>query len=307
MLSMDVVFTQILVILLYILVGWVAGRCGLINAEQRKYLTTVCTSLILPFTVLSASSQAITRQALADLGLCFLMILGICAATTSIALWVQRALHFPKPATVTTAALLTFPNCTFLGLPLGRALFGDVAILYNVPILLAVNVLFFSWHSSMFTGERFRPKNLVTPGMIATFLLLMMLTLGIRFPSPVQTVVSNTGAMMTPLSLIIIGVMMSESQIALLLKERRAYVITLFRNLLIPLAAMPLIGLLPGDGAFHLCELIFLACPCATLTAIYAIKCDMEPELAARSVLMSTLLFAVTLPVISLIGMRFYS
>jgi len=46
--SMDVVFTQILVIPLYILVGFAAGRLRLIDADQRKYLTTLCTNLILP-------------------------------------------------------------------------------------------------------------------------------------------------------------------------------------------------------------------------------------------------------------------
>ena len=111
--------------------------------------------------------------------------------------------------------------------------------------------------------------------------------------------------MITPLSLIIIGVMMSENRLALILKERRAYVVTLFRNIIIPLIAMMLIRLLPGDGASRLCQLVYLACPCATLTSIYAIRYDMEPELAARSVVMSTLFFALSLPLVLSVGMRF--
>ena len=55
MLSMRVVFTQILVILLYVLIGFAAGKCGAINTEQRKFLTRLCTNIILPFTILSAS------------------------------------------------------------------------------------------------------------------------------------------------------------------------------------------------------------------------------------------------------------
>ena len=41
------------------------------------------------------------------------------------------------------------------------------------------------------------------------------------------------------------------------------------------------------------------------LTSIYAIKCDMEPEFAAHTVLLSTLLFAVTLPAIIAAGQAF--
>ncbi|MDO4867104.1 MAG: AEC family transporter [Clostridia bacterium] len=302
MLSMDVVFTQILVILLYILIGFVAGKIRLINPEQRKYLTSICANLILPFTILSASNQSLSLRQMGDLGLSLALMLGLFFLTTLVALLVQR--RAPAPVKVTTASLVTYPNCTFLGLPLCRALFGDIAILYNAVAIIAFNALFFTWQCSMFTGKKFRPQNLATPGTVATLLLILMLFFGIHLPAPVQTVASSTGAMITPLSLIIIGVMMSENRIILILKERRAYVITLFRNLVIPLAAMLLLLLLPGNGPARLCQLVYMACPCATLTSIYAIQNDMEPELAARSVLMSTLMFAATLPLILSIGMR---
>ena len=45
--------------------------------------------------------------------------------------------------------------------------------------------------------------------------------------------------------------------------------------------------------AGKVCLLVYLACPCATMTSIYAIQSDMEPELAARGVLLSTLLQGV--------------
>ena len=299
---MNVVFTQILVILLYILIGYAAGKLRLINADQRKYLSTICTNLILPFTILSASNQTISHNQMAELGLSFLLMLGLFIATTTIAMLVQR--HTPRPLKVTTTSLVTYPNCTFLGLPLCRALFGDIAILYNAVAMVAFNVLFFTWQSSAFTGKSFRPRNLATPGTIATALLLLMLFAGIQFPAPVQTVVSSTGAMITPLSLIIIGVMMSENRLVLILKERRAYVITLVRNLTVPLVALLILITLPGDGPSKLCQLVYMACPCATLTSIYAIQNDMEPELAARSVLLSTLAFALTLPLVIAVGMR---
>ena len=56
------------------------------------------------------------------------------------------------------------------------------------------------------------------------------------------------------------------------------------------------------DGSARLCVLVYLACPCATLTSIYAIKFDMEPEFCAHTVLLSTILFAATLPMIISIG-----
>jgi predicted permease len=59
------------------------------------------------------------------------------------------------------------------------------------------------------------------------------------------------------------------------------------------------------EPSSRVCLLVYLACPCATLTSIYAIQYDMEPEFAARTVLMSTLFFAGTLPVVIYLGTRF--
>ncbi len=304
MLSMNLVYNQICIILLYVAIGFVAGKSGLIRPDQRKYLTRICTDLILPFTVLSATDQSLSRSEIAYLGLIALMIMGLYIVSTFLSLRVQSALGTPRPVQVTTASLMTYPNCTFLGLPLCQALFGNIAILYNCVALVAFNVLFFTWQYSMFTGKGFNLKKLITPPTLATVLLVGMLALGLHFPGPVQTVVHNTGAMISPLSLIIVGVMMSENHLTAILQEKRAYVITLVRNLVFPLLFLLLLLLLRLDPSDKLCLLVYMACPCATLTTIYAIQNDMAPSLAANSVLMSTMSFALTLPLIITIGTR---
>lgn len=300
--SMELVFTQILVILLYIAVGLVAGKTGIISPEQRKYLTNLCSNLILPFTILSGASQNVERESLLSLGAAVVLMLGIFCLVTAAALLYHKLKGTGAGIRAVSAGLLTYPNCTFLGLPLCKALFGDIAVLYSAGAVVAFNVLFFTVQYSLFSGKKFDPKNLLTPSVLSTLALILMLVSGIHFPDPVQTVVSNTGAMITPLSLIIIGVMLSESNLAAIFKEKGAYAITLLRNLVIPFLAILLLRIFPIEPDARLCVLVYIACPCATLTSIYAIKCDMEPEFSAHSVLLSTLFFAVSLPVIISVG-----
>ena len=302
--SMEIVFIQILVILLYVLIGFVGGKAGMINPEQRRYLARLCSDLILPFTIISASSQTVSSQELTGLALLTGLVLIVFIGTTAGAMGIQRLRGVARPMSVTTASLMTYPNCTFLGLPLCRALFGERAVLYNAVCLVAFNVLFFTWQASAFTGKRFQIRSLLTAPTAATALLVVMLAMGWHLPDPVQTVASSTGAMITPLSLIIIGVMMSEHELKTVLREKRGYLVTLVRNLLIPLAVMIPLKALNMDPESRVCMLVYMACPCATLTSIYAIQNDMEPEFAARSVLMSTVLFAGTLPLILWLGIR---
>ena len=302
--SMSLVFNQIVIILLYVLVGFGAGKLKLISPEQRRYLSGLCSTLILPFTILSAASQEVGSREMGGMLAALVFFIAVYLCVTGVSVAVHRARKVPPEQTAAATSLLTYPNCTFLGLPLCRALFGDMAVLYNASAMIAFNVLFFSVQYSLFTGERMNPKKLLTPSMVATLALLGLLAARLHFPAPVQAVVSGVGSMITPLSLIIIGVMLSESAIGTVLRQGRCYLIAVVRNLVIPLAGMLILRLLPLDPEVRLCVLVYLACPCATLTSIYAIRYDKAPEFCAHTVILSTLLFAATLPIVIGVGQR---
>lgn len=304
MISMDMIMVQLLTIFGYVAVGFAAGRLGVIKPEQRKYLSQLCSQLILPFTILSAASLRVGGRELAGIGIAAAAMLVLQGAASLAALGVTKAFKKPHAECAAFTSLITYPNATFLGLPLCQALFGEIAILYNAALIVAFNVLFFTLQYSLFTGKGFRIQNLITPPTIATVMMITMLALGIHFPTPVQTVVANTGAMITPISLMIIGVMVAESNLLAVFKEKRAYVVTLIRNFVFPLATMAALTIVPLDTVARMCILVFLACPCAALTIIYAIQSDSEPELCANAVLMSTLAFALSLPLVVMLGQR---
>ena len=300
--SMNLVLQQILVIFCYVAVGVGAGKLGIIDPDQRKYLTKLCSGLILPFTILSAASMEVGAEGFRSLGIA----IGIMALTMGGAmagsLLLFRGFHAEDKLRAAMTSLISFPNCTFLGLPLCQALFGEIAVLYNYAALIVFNVLFFTIQMPLFTGGKINLKVILTVPTLATFALFAMLALGIHWPAPVQTVIGSIGSMITPLSLIIIGVMLSENDLTAIFREKAVYLVMALRNFLIPVLAMPVLMAMPMDARDKLCVLVYLACPCATLTTIYAIQTDTRPELCARSVLFSTICFAISLPVIIAVG-----
>lgn len=300
--SMTLVLQQILVIFCYVAVGMGAGKLGLINPEQRKFLTKLCSSLILPFTILSASSMEVGAEGFRSLGIALGVIFLMIGGAMVVSLLAFRVFHAEGKLRAAMTSLISFPNATFLGLPLCQALFGQIAVLYNCAVVIAFNVLFFLVQMPLFTGEKMSLKAMLTVPTISTFALLAMLLLGIHWPAPVQTAVSGIGGMITPLSLIIIGVMLSENDLLAIFREKAVYLVMLLRNFLIPAVAMLALMCVPMDAQSKLCVLVYLACPCATLTTIYSIQTDTRPELCARAVLFSTVCFAVSLPVVIAAG-----
>lgn len=300
--SMQLVLQQIIVIFCYVAVGVGAGKLKIINPDQRKYLTQLCSGLILPFTILSAASMEIGGEGFRNLGIALGVAFLIMGGAMAGSLLLSRLFHGEEKFRAAFTSLISFPNCTFLGLPLCRALFGEIAVLYNCAALIAFNVLFFTVQLPLFTGGKVSLKAILTVPTLATFGLLAMLALGIHWPGPVQTVVSNVGGMITPLSLIIIGVMLSENDLVSIFREKAVYLVMALRNFLIPVLAMLVLMAVPMDVQDKLCVLVYLSCPCATLTTIYSIQTDTRPELCARSVLFSTICFAISLPAVIAVG-----
>lgn len=304
--SMGLVLQQILIIFGYVAVGLAAGKLGVINPEQRKFLTKLCSALMLPFTILSAASMEVDGAAFRSLGIALCVMFLVMGGTMAVSALLGRSLRTEQKLRAAMTSLVTFPNCTFLGLPLCMALFGQTAVLYNCAALVAFNVLFFTVQLPMFTGGKRNLKAVLTVPTLATALLLVMLALGLHWPAPVQTVVSSIGSMITPMSLIIIGVMLSENDLLAIFREKAVYLVMLLRNFLIPVAAMLLLCVIPLDKDAKLCILVYLSCPCATLTTIYSIQTDTRPQLCARAVLFSTIAFAASLPFVIAVGQSLF-
>ena len=168
------------------------------------------------------------------------------------------------------------------------------------------NLLFFTLQISLFTRQKFHPKIFLTPLNISTLALILMLIFHLHFPRPLQTVCSNIGGITTPMALIIVGVMLADGNLLQIVTEKRAYVISLIRNLICPLIMLVVMALLPLDPNLRMAVLIYVACPVANLTSVYAIQHDMEPALCARATLLSTILFAATIPFIIWLGQLVY-
>ena len=305
MISMNLVFEQILIIFGYVAVGLGAGKLGLVNPEQRKYLTRLCSDLMLPFTILSAASMKVGADGFRSLAIAMAVMFAVIGGTLILSMAVCRVLHAERKLSVGMTSLIAFPNLTFLGLPLCIALFGEIAVLYNSAALIAFNVIFFLVQAPLFTGDKISVKSVLTVPTVATFVLLGMLMLDLHWPAPVQTVMSNVGSMVTPMSLIVIGVMLSESDFLSIFREKAEYPVVIVRNFLVPLISLGILHFVPMATPVRLCVLVFLSCPCATMTSIYAIQTDTRPELCARSVLLSTLAFGISLPLIIAAGQLF--
>ncbi|MFI3168978.1 MAG: AEC family transporter [Faecalibacterium sp.] len=297
--SMSVVVQQVLVVFGYVLVGWMACKIGVLGNKVNDSLTNIIVKITLPFSIIAAADVDTSGSDLANMGWTALVLLISYMISAALVACYARVKKLTPEQHAIYNGLCVFPNSGFIGIPLCVALMGDRGMLYGAAGMVAYNAFFFTYQYLLFRpNEKIRLKLFLTPLNLCVVALGLMLALGVRLPTTIQTVTYNVGAMTTPLALMIIGAMLAEGDLMSLLRSKKSYLFTLLRNIVFPLALLCVLAVLPFDYEMKLATIMYAACPCANLTVVFAAQAKMETELCAKTILLSTLFFLVTLPFI---------
>ena len=90
--------SRFIIIFGYVIVGYVAGKKNLITKEQQRYLSKLVSSLILPFTVLSASSMEASGQDIVNVAIAVALLFSCMALTSAGCMLYAKIKQVPEKA-----------------------------------------------------------------------------------------------------------------------------------------------------------------------------------------------------------------
>lgn len=203
-------------------------------------------------------------------------------------------------------------NTIFIGLPLNIALFGDNSISYFLVYYITNTIS--TWTIGAFLIARdsknslekheshLDVKKLLPPPLIGFLISLVFLLFKIPVPSFVTSTLTYLGGIVTPLSLIYIGIVLSKAGISSI-KFDKDVILSLFGRYIISPLAMLLLLFLFGKNLPHLeynTYIVQSAVPGLAILPILANEANSDVEYATAVVTTSTLLFAVVMPIVIL-------
>ena len=122
---------------------------------------------------------------------------------------------------------------------------------------------------------------------------------GIPMPSVVSKCVSSIAGLNTPLAMFTIGIYMAQTDILKMFSKPRLYLVSLVRMIVIPAAVIALLMVLPSSmNELRYALLIASACPVGSNVAVYAQLHNRDYTYAVETVVISTLLCVITLPLV---------
>ena len=151
--------------------------------------------------------------------------------------------------------------------------------------------------------EKFSPKQLLKPTIIAIVLGCLVGLLEIKLPAIATDILGKASGCMGPVSMLLTGLTVAEFKLKNLLFNPKLYIMTGLRLLVIPCAIAGALMLVGAKDAVMPALLIY-AMPCGLNTIVYPRLVGEDCRLGASMVFVSTLLCSFTIPLcLSLFGL----
>ena len=300
----------ILVILGMILVGFVIGEKGWFDDKSRGLLAKLVTQVALPCYMLYTITQRFTAADLLKMlpalrfpALSMVILLGIATG-------VARIFAVRQDRRGLFISMFFNSNTIFVGLPINQALFGDASIPY-VLIYYMCNTTFF-WTLGTYLiqrdgeGEaqfdiRISLKKVFSPPLMGFLLGLVLVMLQIKLPAFLASDLQYLGNLTTPLSMIFIGLSVSNAGLKQLTLKKDQFLILLGRFVVAPLLMASIVYWVPLPSLMKQVFIIQSAMPVMTNAPVVARLYGADSDYAAVMVTETTLATMVVIPILMLL------
>jgi len=296
--------TQTLVLFLLMAVGFAAGKAKFIDEAGNRAISKLLVNFILPALIVHSMQRPFTPDMLglaySTLGFSFLAY----ALAFPLAFLLVKALRARGGERGAHGFGAIFSNCAFMGFPVIEAILGKDSIFAASVANIPFQIFAFSIGPVMLAGSaghgiKLGFRSFVTPAAIAAFVGFGLFVGRIELPAALKDAMGLLGGTTTPLSMVLIGSIVSRMDARSALARPRVYATSVFRLAAFPLLLYFALRALGAEGLPLYVPVVLAAMPVAANSAILAQAYGGDYETASSLVLISTLLSIATIPVLA--------
>lgn len=296
----SIIFNQVLILFIILAIGYVAGKFKILDSSGTKKLSEVLLFVAAPMMVLGAFFIEFSKERLVNI----IWIVGFATFMFIVSIMLSKLIYrrFHEMTAPVLRFAAVFSNCGYMGLPLMKAIFGDEGAFYGSFYIVVFHVFLWSYGYVIF-GSKDRQSGilkrvLLNPSIIALYIGTIIFIFSIPVPLPIKGAVKAVGDMTLPLSMLIIGGVISTSRIVTLFTDWKVYLASFVRLILMPSLAF-FIALIVGVPSLPAAITVTaLAMPVAANATIFSEMFGKDAVFGSKCIAVSNLLSILTAPLI---------
>lgn len=298
---MNALYLVFIKIVVAVALGFILRKIKVIDEHMQKGLSDMLVKAFLPFSILASANY----EKSPSMGKSMLAVLVAGLIFYAFALISMRLLSLKMPIEDKEkrifVTMTTFANTGFVGFPIMTALFGSEGLLLAVVYNMVYNLYMYTYGLHLISGKKGDIKGLLfQPVNIASLLAIVFFISPISFPNCVTEPIDLIAGVTVPLSMIIIGSSLAAMPFLTVLNDRKSYLVSLMRLLVLPglcLGVLLILRQYVSIAPMTASVIVLMgALPCGSLNVIFSKKYECAPDYAARATVQSMILCAATIP-----------
>lgn len=296
-----IALNQIVSMFIIIFVGAVCYKVGMIDKNGNKVLSAIVLNVVNAALIFNSYQKEFDKSL--AMGLLYTVIL--CAVSYIIAIPVSYAIIGRKNNDYFNIERVStiYSNCGFMGIPLINAVLGDAGVFFASVYVTVFNIMLWTNGLMIMTGKteiKGMAKSLITPCLIAVVVGLLCFFANIRVSQNVYNAIGFIADMNTPLAMLVAGVTIAQTNLLKAFTNLRIYFISFVKLILIPMLVVLSFYLFKNVVEYNIIMTVIIAtaCPTAASGFLFAIRFGGNELYASEIFGVTTLLSAVTLPLI---------
>jgi len=300
-----VVIEKVSVIFALVLLGYIYSK--LTKQKDSSAISKLVLNVSVPASILLTITSADYNTVKDDLLILIIVSTSIAAVTLCLSFPFTRMLKMTSAMEKAIyRSALFFNNFAFMGWPICKVLLGSQGFLYATLYAIPLHILVFSVTPALMIAagdkkKRFDKSMLINLPLIATVIGLVVLFSGFSLPTYVTGFLDMVGVTQTPLSMMVIGMILASANLKQIFAGIKPYIYSFVRLLVLPFAAYFILKWIGLSGLLLSVPVLITAMPSGATMVVLAQKHDVNPLLASRLVIVSTLVSVITIPIISML------
>ena len=309
--SVFLVSEKVITLFLVLFIGIIAKKFNIIDGPATKKMSALLLNITQPLMIITSFQMDFDSEKLKNGLMIAVLSVAVHIISAIAAFLIYKPVRNGEKRKVFEMGTI-FCNCAFLGYPVLKVVFGDdLGIFYGAFYTMFFNI--FIWTYGVILITRTVGTNCVRPpqknklpvskiflnaGMISSVIGIIIFITGIKLPGILYDSAKLVGDMTFPLSMIIIGSLISDIKLKDMFLSLRNYYYIFIKLIFIPVLTALICYILKLPTLLIYMGTVMTALPSAANVAIFAETYGADSKAGAINVGLSTLMSIGTIPLV---------
>jgi len=297
---MNALFEQIFVLCLFIGLGWVLGKWKPENAQKGSVLSFLLVNLFFPCKLFLNFATSFTVDYVRSNYTTFFFSIGFLAVFSLLSLPISRLLTKHPYERKVYSYSTNICNYGYFGYVLVEQVFGTAAMNNMMVFCIPYSLYCYTIGVSMLMDKKISLKSLLNTVTVSIALGIIWGLFRLPLPGAIQTVMKNASGCVGPVSMVVVGLVLSTFSLKDLLTNGQVIAFCLIRLLALPALVL---GICKGLECFiTLPEAVYPAAllvncmPCGLNPVVFPKLIGQDCRLGGKLILLSSILCCATIP-----------